>query len=132
MAYLRPPAFQRRIFNSIALKFGIGGSQTFTVTGRKSGVPKTVPVIPIEFEGQRYVISTRGESEWVRNLRAAGGACELRKGGAIEKLRAVELPVSERAPILADYQAKVGREVKGYFKKLPDAADHPVFRLGAK
>lgn len=132
MAYLRPPAFQRRVFNSIAMKFGIGGSQTFVVTGRKSGAPRTVPVIPIEFEGQRYVISTRGESEWVRNLRAASGACELRKSGAIEQLRAVELPVAERAPILAHYQTKVGREVKGYFEKLPDAVDHPVFRLEAK
>ncbi len=129
MAYLRPPVFQRRIFNNLAMKFGIGGAQTFVVTGRKSREPKTVPVIPVEVGGQRYVVSTRGEAEWVRNLRAAGGYCELRKGKTIEKLRAVEVPTEERAPILADYRSKVGREVKGYFEKLPDARDHPVFRL---
>ena len=129
MAYLRPPAFQRRIFNNVSMKFGFGGAQTLVVTGRKSGDPKPIPVIPVEHGGQRYVISTRGEAEWVRNLRAAGGACELRKGGAIQKLRAVELPVEERAAILDVYRVKAGRAVKGYFEKLPDAADHPVFRL---
>ncbi|MEO6397917.1 MAG: nitroreductase/quinone reductase family protein [Tepidiformaceae bacterium] len=132
MAYLRPNAFERRIFSNIAMKFGIGGSETFVVTGRKSGEPKLVPVTPLDHGGQRYVISTRGESEWVRNLRAAGGACELRKGAKAEKLHASEVPVEECPPILAAYRLKAGRPVKAYFEKLPDAADHPVFRLGSR
>ena len=131
MTYLRPNAFERRIFSNIAMKFGIGGAETFVVTGRKSGDPKPVPVIPLEHAGQRYVISTRGEAEWVRNLRAAGGACELRKGKKAEKLRALEVPLGERPPILDAYRLKAGRSVKGYFEKLPEATDHPVFRLEA-
>lgn len=129
MVYLRPPAFQRRVFNILAMKFGIGGAQTLVVTGRKSGTRQTIPVIPIQHGGGRYVVSTRGEAEWVRNLRAANGACELRKGGSSEKLRAAEVPVEERAPIIDEYRSKLGRQVKGYFEKLPDGADHPVFRL---
>ena len=72
-------------------------------------------------------MSTRGESDWVKNLRAAGGG-ELRRKGQAEKVRAVELPVEERPPVIAAYRAKAGREVDTYFKKLPDPADHPVFR----
>jgi hypothetical protein len=44
-------------------------------------------------------------------------------------VRAVELPVEERPPVIAAYRAKAGREVDRYFTQLPEPADHPVFRL---
>ena len=37
--------------------------------------------------------------------------------------------MEQRAPILAAYRIKAGKQVDGYFAKLPDPADHPVFRL---
>jgi hypothetical protein len=127
MAYLRPPAFQRKVFNRLAMRFGIGGSQTLAIRGYRSGEERVVPVIPVEHGGARYVVSARGESYWVKNLRASGTA-ELRgKGGG--RFRATEVPVEERAPIIEAYRAKAGRTVTGYWKKLPDPADHPVFRL---
>ena len=49
--------------------------------------------------------------------------------GRLTTYRAEEVPVGERAPIIAAYRAKAGREVDGYWKKLPADADHPVFRL---
>jgi deazaflavin-dependent oxidoreductase (nitroreductase family) len=128
MAYLKPNAIVRRIFNPLAMRFGLSGSATLVIRRRKSGQAQNVPVIPIEHEGARYVVSTRGESDWVRNLRAAGGG-KLRRKGQTEEFRAAEVPVEERPPIIEAYRAKVGREVEGYFKKLPDPADHPVFRL---
>ena len=73
-------------------------------------------------------MSTRGESEWVRNLRAAR-SCELRRKGAIEKFDAVEVPVDERGPIIEKYRTTAGRTVTTYWNQLPDAADHPTFRL---
>jgi deazaflavin-dependent oxidoreductase (nitroreductase family) len=131
MAYLRPPAFQRKVFNPLAMRFGIGGSQTLAIRGRRSGEERVVPVIPVERDGVPYVVSARGESYWVRNLREAGTA-ELRgKGGSREYL-ATEVPVEERAPIIEAYREKAGRTVAGYWKKLPDPADHPVFRLEPK
>ena len=42
-----------------------------------------------------------------------------------------ETPAPERQPILTAYQKKAGRAVDGYFRKLPDPADHPVFALTA-
>ncbi len=129
MAYLRPPAFQRKVFNSLAMRFGIGGSTAFTVAGRKSGKALSIPVIPVETGGGRYLVSTRGEAEWVRNLRAAAGKCELTRKGKTEKLQATEVPTGERGPILEAYRKVAGSVVKSYFAKLPDAADHPTFKI---
>lgn len=126
MAYLAPPWFTRRVFNPIAMRLGISGTTALTVPGRRSGRPMRVPVIPVEHDGARYVVSTRGEADWVRNLRASGRG-EL----GSEAVRATELPVDQRPPVIAAYRAKAGRSVAGYWAKLPDPADHPVFRLDA-
>jgi hypothetical protein len=128
MAYLKPNAFTRNVFNPLAKKLGMGGAQELVIKRRKSGEEQSIPAIPVEHEGARYVVSTRGESDWVRNMRAAG-ACELRgkKGG--ERFSATEVPVEERGPIIAAYRDKAGKTVTTYWEKLPDDADHPVFRL---
>ena len=125
MAYLKPGAITRRIFNPLAMKLGFWNVETLVVPRRKSGEPQSVPVIPVEHEGARYVVSTRGESDWVKNLRVAGGG-ELKRKGQAQKVRVVELPVEERPPVIAAYRAKVGKEVDQYFTKLPESADHPV------
>src|SRR5712691_7693206 len=114
MAYLRPNAFERNVFNKLAMRFGIGGTNTLLVPGRRSGSVQRVPVIPVEHAGARYLVSTRGESNWVRNLRAAGRA-ELRRGSTTESFHATELPVEERAPVIAAYRPVVGKEVDRYF-----------------
>ena len=128
MAYLKPNLFERTVFNRIAMKSGIMGTHTLLVPGRSSGQEQRVPVIPVEHEGARYLVSTRGESNWVRNLRAAGRA-ELKRGSKTEAVRVTELPVDERPPVIDAYRRVAGREVEKYFKKLPDPSDHPVFRL---
>jgi deazaflavin-dependent oxidoreductase (nitroreductase family) len=100
------------------------GVQKLSVRGRRSGQARSVPVIPIEVDGARYLVSPRGEADWVKNLRAAG-ECEL-KG---KRFRAEEVPVEEREPILARYQKVAGRAVKSHFDALPSPSDHPVFRI---
>ena len=124
MAYLKPNPFVRKVFNPIALRLGLSGTEPLEVASRRTGSRQRIPVIPVDHDGARYVVSTRGESDWVKNCRAAG-AVDL--GG--RHLRAVEVPVTEREPIIAAYRAKAGRTVEAYWKKLPDASDHPVFRL---
>jgi deazaflavin-dependent oxidoreductase (nitroreductase family) len=128
MAYLKPANFTRRVFNPLAMRFGIGGAESLTIAGRRSGRLRSVPVIPVELDGTRYLVSPRGETEWVRNLRAAGGGV-LRRKNIKTPFRATEIPSGDRASILSAYRRKVGREVTGYFTKLPDPADHPVFRI---
>lgn len=131
MAYLAPPWFTRRVFNPLAMRLGISGTQTLVVAGRRSGRPMRVPVIPVEHGGRRYLVSTRGESDWVRNLRAAGGG-ELHRRGHVHRFAADELAVGDRPPVIAAYRAAVGRQVEVYFAKLPDPADHPVFLVDAQ
>lgn len=129
MAYLKPNWFARTVFNPLAMRFGIAGSVGLTTRGRRTGLPRRVPVLPVDHAGHRYLVSPRGDTEWVRNLRASGGG-ELRwRGGGPRSFRAVEIPVAERDPVLAAYREKAGRAVSGLFAKLPDAADHPVFRI---
>ena len=128
MAYLKPPAVTSKLFNPLAMRLGIGGSATLAVPRRRSGTTQQVPVIPVEHAGARYIVSTRGESQWVKNARSAASV-ELRQRGQSERFTAVEIPVGERQPVLDAYRAKAGRMVETYFKQLPDAADHPTFRL---
>ena len=129
MAYIKPPVLTRRLANPMAMRLGRRGVATLTVAGRRTGEPHAVPVIPVEVGGSRYLVAPYGESEWVRNLRAAGKG-ELSRKGQAEVFQAVEVPAADRASIIARYRQVAGRAVNSYFTKLPDDGDHPVFRIG--
>ena len=128
MTYMEPPAVTRRLVNPLVSRLRTGGVATLTVAGRSSGRPRTVPVIPVELNGIRYLVSPFGESDWVRNLRKAGTG-QLRSRAGMEAFRATELPVAQRPPIIAAYRNGGRRDVDRYFTRLPDAADHPVFQV---
>ena len=128
MAYLKPPVVTRRLANPLAMRLGARGVCTLTVVGRRSGQPRKVPVIPVQVGPSRYLVSPYGESDWVRNLRTAGEG-ELSCRGRAETIHAVEVPVDERAVVIARYREVAGRVVGLCFTKLPDAQDHPVFRM---
>jgi hypothetical protein len=124
MAYLKPPVFTKKVFNPVAMRLGLSGTEPLAVRSRKTGDVQRIPVIPVDHDGDRYVVSTRGESDWVRNCRAAG---RVELGG--DPYRIEELPLAEREPVIAAYRDKAGKAVAGYWKKLPEPGDHPVFRL---
>jgi deazaflavin-dependent oxidoreductase (nitroreductase family) len=77
---------------------------TLEVPGRRTGRPRRNPVLITTFDGAEYLVSLAGESEWVRNARAAGGRAVLHRRGA-RAVQLVELPPDSRAPVLAAYQA---------------------------
>jgi hypothetical protein len=128
VAYLRPGFFIRRIANPLARLFG--AATTLAVRRRKTGDWQTIPVNVLELDGQRYLMAVRGETEWVRNLRAAGGG-ELRRRRKVEPFRVAEeiTDPDVRARIIGAYLDRWGRQVKAQFEQLPDPADHPVFRI---
>lgn len=128
MAYLKPPAFTRHLANPLAMRLSARGVATLTVVGRRTGDPHKVPVIPIAVGQSRYLVSPYGESDWVRNLRAAGTG-ELSRKGQTEVFQAAEVPVDERRAVIARYREVAGSLVGPCFTKLPDARDHPVFRI---
>lgn len=124
MAYLKPPWFVRKVFNRVAMATGVGNSVTLNVTRRASKQPQKIPVVVPEVGGTKYLVSTRGESEWVKNVRADPHVTLDGK-----KYVATEVPVEQRAPIIAAYRPLAGKVVEGYWQQLPSDADHPTFAL---
>ncbi len=127
MAYLKPPWFTAKVFNRIAMATGLSGTVTLVVA-RRSGGTQEVPVITVDVDATRHLVSTRGESAWVKNVRARPDITLVAGGDAV-RYRAAEIPVELREPILRAYREKAGKTVDGYFRRLPDPADHPVFAL---
>ena len=120
------------------LGIGLWGARILAVRGRNSGKWRTTPVNPLLFEGQRYLVSPRGLTDWVRNIRASGVA-ELRIGSRHESIQVTELSDREKASILRAYlkrwKWRTGKFFGGVSAEAPDedlhriALDHPVFRV---
>lgn len=108
------------------------------VKGRKSGNWYSTPVNPLNFEGSLYIVSPRGTTQWVRNLRAVGGG-ELALGGRRKSFKAVEIQDEDKPPILRAYLRRWKFEVGIFFGGVgatsPEeefrriAPEHPVFRI---
>lgn len=124
--YLRPGVLVQKVLNPVAMRAGL--ATTLSVRTRKTGAEQNIPVNVLEHDGTKYLVSVRGETQWVQNLRAAG-ECELRRKGTASRFAVTELPVGERGPIVEAYKKQWSAQTKQLFAKLPDAADHPVFRL---
>ena len=122
----RAPSGITRVFNNLAAKAGFGSQ--LTVAGRKSGQPRTVVITPIEVDGQDYLVSPRGQSDWVLNLRAAGTGTLTTKRKP-QEISVTEVDGEERDKVLQVYREKLGPAVSSHFKAMPDAVDHPVFRV---
>jgi deazaflavin-dependent oxidoreductase (nitroreductase family) len=142
--YRRPGWFTTNVFNRIVAaltRSGVSGmgSRVLEVRGRKSGEPRRTPVNLLVYEGTRYLVSPRGHTQWVRNMRASGEG-SLWLGRRREPFTATELPDDEKPPLLRAYLKRWKVEVGVFFDGVgPDssdeelrriAPDHPVFRLG--
>ncbi len=126
-SYVKPGFFLSHLVNPITRH--LGSLTVLAVRGRSSGELRTVPLgKPFAFEWRRYLVSGRGNTHWVRNLRAAGRA-ELRVHGRTQGFRAVEIVGPRQERIVSAYRAALGRSVARYFSAIPDPADHPVFQI---
>ena len=71
-------------------------------------------------------LAPRGETQWVRNLRAAGTG-ELRVGRRAESFRGRELADEEKVPVLRAYLRRWKAEVGIFFEGTgPDSSDRPA------
>ena len=141
MLYRRPSAPTQLLnrFVSWLASFGLTPSDTVTleVKGRRSGRVYSNAVTWVEVDGQRYLVSPRGESEWVRNARAARGEGVIRHRGR-RQVHLEEIAIGDRAPVLKAYLKKTAVATRQHFGLSPDApleefgriaARHPVFRV---
>src|SRR5207237_5779649 len=108
--YQKPDAVTARVINPLIIaltKLGLSlrGTQVLAVRRRKTGRVQEVPVNPVEVEGTRYLVAPRGETQWVRNLRAAGVA-ELRVGRRRGHLRVTELRDQAKPRAQRAYQTR--------------------------
>ncbi|MFH9610550.1 nitroreductase/quinone reductase family protein [Streptomyces sp. NPDC017448] len=141
--YLRAGSAAQRLNKVVGrlARYGISlmGSAELSVRGRRSGQMQRIPVNIHTFEGERYLVSARGHSQWVRNMRVAGGG-ELRLGRRVSRFAAAEIADdAQKARIVRAYLERWGWEVDQYFQGataqstdaelLAACPDHPVFRL---
>ena len=140
--YIKPGRFDNMLNSTVAwlARHGISlmGTAELSVRGRTSGEWRRIPVNPLPYEGGPYLISARGHSQWVRNLRAAD--LELSAAGRkTQQFTAVELPDEEKPALLRTYLERWGWEVGRFFgdvnakstdeELLAAAHKHPVFRI---
>jgi deazaflavin-dependent oxidoreductase (nitroreductase family) len=141
--FKRPGWFTKHVFNRLVAAFtrlglSVWGSRVLEVRGRKSGEWRRTPVNLLALDGARYLVAPRGQTEWVRNMRVAGGG-RLLLGRRVEEFGAVEVGDEEKVPILRAYLRRWKAEVGVFFEGVgPDSSDeelagiaprHPVFRL---
>jgi deazaflavin-dependent oxidoreductase (nitroreductase family) len=110
---------------------------TLQVKGRRSGRLRDTVLVVAEHDGQRYLVSMLGDgSEWVHNVRAAGGKAFVKRGQS-RPVQLTEVPAGERGPILKAYcqVATSGRQHFPVSRNAPlsefdaVAERYPVFRI---
>lgn len=114
----------------------LNGKGVLAVRGRKSGEWRLTPVNPLSLHGRRYLVAPRGNTQWVRNLRAQGEG-EIRVGRRAEAVTAAEVADADKVEVLRSYLKRWGWEVGRFFggvtakssdEELLEAAHrHPVF-----
>ena len=135
--YRAPGWLTRNILNravAFLTRHGLSilGSRVLTVRGRTSGAWRTTPVNLLDHQGHRYLVSARGEGQWVRNLRVAGTG-ELRVGQRTEAFRGRELSDAEKVPVLRAYLKRWKFEVGAFFEGVgPDSNDAEILAIAAK
>lgn len=118
--YVKPEkatnTFNRIVGRLTRMGLSVWGSRELRVRGRSSGEWRTTPVNLLTHAGQTYLVAPRGTTQWVRNLRAAGGHGELRLGRNIETFVATELDDADKVEVLRAYLKRWKFEVGVWFE----------------
>lgn len=125
-------------FVSLLARAGVGPIHLLTTRGSKSGRPHTIPVVPVDYDGQRWLVAPYGAVAWVHNARAAGHV-SLQYGRTTREYATREVSADEAGPVLKRYVA-IATKTRAQFNATRDSpaedfvaeADrHPVFELVA-
>lgn len=123
--YLRPPFILAKIINPLIIKLNL--VPILTIKGRRSGKRIKIPITPLEYKNETYIVAPRGETQWARNLRGNNKGTLMVKGSS-KNFAATEISGNLQKEVVTEYQKKVPA-VKAQFDSLPDYKDHPSFKL---
>jgi deazaflavin-dependent oxidoreductase (nitroreductase family) len=120
--YLAPDWFTKKAFNPFVAwltrrGISVAGSRVLEVRGRTSGEVRSVPVNLLTVDGLDHLVAARGETQWVRNLRAAGEG-RLRVGRRTSSFTAVEVADADKPAILRRYLERWSWEVGRFFEDI--------------
>jgi deazaflavin-dependent oxidoreductase (nitroreductase family) len=125
--YRRGSWLRRQVNRGVAWLAGFGLTPSNTVrlevAGRKTGRVRAFAVTLAILDNECYLVSLAGESDWVRNLRAAGTA--VIRHGRRNSIRVEELAVEDRALVLDPYLSKRA------LSKSPATAARNYFGVGS-
>jgi F420H(2)-dependent quinone reductase len=131
-------AFNELIRGLAELGIGLGGTTALRVRGRKTGKRRGVVINLLTVEGDDYVVSPRGNTQWARNARAAG-AVELGPRWRTDQVPITEVADDAKPALLKRYLDRWHWQVKGHFAGLtPQSSEQqlhaaapliPVFRV---
>jgi len=108
----------------------IAGTRALRVRGRKSGNQHTVVVNLLTIDGVDYLVSPRGNTQWSRNVRAAG-AVEVGPRWRSVRARATELDDEAKPEVLKRYLARWYWQVKGFVGGLTPKPSDEELRAAA-
>ncbi|MCV7413337.1 hypothetical protein AWC05_28495 [Mycobacterium florentinum] len=112
------------------LGISIAGTRALRVRGRKTGKQRAVVINLLAIDGVDYLVSPRGNTQWARNVRAAG-VVEVGPRWRRRTLQATEVDDAAKPALLKRYLDRWYWQVKGYVAGLtPDSSDDE-FRAGA-
>ena len=137
----RPTRLGKLVTRILAWVAGLGLTPralvTLRVKGRRSGRLHDTVLVAARHAGKSYLVSMLGDgSEWVRNVRAAGGKAFVKRGRS-RPVQLTEVPAGERGPILKAY-CQVATSGRHHLPLSPDAPlaefdavaeRYPVFRI---
>lgn len=149
--YRTPPPLYSRVQRwlgpaLLARGLGPGYAVVLEVPGRRTGRIRRTSLVQVDHAAGHYLVSLAGESEWVRNVRAAGGRAVLGRRHR-RAVTLVEVPAAERAPVIQAYLRRPGpggrtvdrsAEARLFFGVGPGASTveiervtgyYPVFRI---
>jgi hypothetical protein len=123
-------AFNEVIRGLAEVGIGVGGTKALRVRGRKTGKRRGVVINLLNVDGQDYVVSPRGNTQWARNARAAR-AVELGPRWRTDPVPISEVADDAKPVLLKRYLDRWYWQVKGHVAGLTPRSNEQELRAAA-